>query len=136
MVGGRPWPGCQASGAKLQEVACIAKPDTFLAWYRRLVAQDLRLNRRLSISSNPWFHFSLSAVSRASREAVISRGSRSLLQTILDRIDSCDLLFHQLEDRRPEVSRDASVALRSHQPVLQEDMAEASRAKRWMELRG
>jgi hypothetical protein len=45
-----------------------------------------------------------------------------------NRIDSCDLLFHQLEDRRPEVSRDAPVTLRSCQPILQEDMAEASRA--------
>ena len=26
----------------LREVACVAKPDTILAWYRRLIAQKFR----------------------------------------------------------------------------------------------
>ena len=26
-------------GSALREVACVAKPDTILAWYRRLIAQ-------------------------------------------------------------------------------------------------
>jgi putative transposase len=29
----------------LREIACIAKPDTILAWYRHLVAQNLMARR-------------------------------------------------------------------------------------------
>jgi hypothetical protein len=31
--------GKRLGGKALREVACVAKPDTILAWYRRLVAQ-------------------------------------------------------------------------------------------------
>ena len=36
----------------LREVACVAKPDTILAWYRRLVAQS-SMARSTSVSGTP-----------------------------------------------------------------------------------
>src|SRR5882757_9467992 len=32
--------GKRLGGAALQQVACVAKPDTILAWYRRLIARN------------------------------------------------------------------------------------------------
>src|SRR5882672_245177 len=34
----------------LEQVACVAKPDTILAWYRRLVAQKFDGSRQRSIT--------------------------------------------------------------------------------------
>ena len=35
--------GKRLGRSALQQVACVAKPDTILAWYRRLIAQIRRL---------------------------------------------------------------------------------------------
>src|SRR5262252_10452062 len=37
----------------LQQVACVAKPDTILAWYRRLVAQKFDGSRHRSYPGRP-----------------------------------------------------------------------------------
>src|SRR4051812_23277089 len=37
----------------LQQVACVAKPDTILAWYRRLVAQKFDGSRQRSYPGRP-----------------------------------------------------------------------------------
>src|SRR5207247_2953294 len=45
---------CQASGRKaLQETACIAKPDTILAWYRKLVAQKFDGSKKRGLAGRP-----------------------------------------------------------------------------------
>jgi len=41
--------GCKA----LREVACVAKPDTILAWYRRLVAQKFGRLQTPAVSRSP-----------------------------------------------------------------------------------
>jgi hypothetical protein len=37
----------------LQEIACIAKPDTILAWYRKLVAQKFDGSKKRGLPSRP-----------------------------------------------------------------------------------
>ena len=37
----------------LREVACVAKPDTILAWYRRLVAEEVRWFQTPTVSRPP-----------------------------------------------------------------------------------
>ena len=37
----------------LEQVACVAKPDTILAWYRRLVAQKFDGSRQRSYPGRP-----------------------------------------------------------------------------------
>src|SRR6267378_4413164 len=37
----------------LQEIACIAKPDTILAWYRKLVAQKFDGSKKRGLSGRP-----------------------------------------------------------------------------------
>ena len=37
----------------LQEVACIAKPDTILAWYRKLVAQKFDGSKKRGLAGRP-----------------------------------------------------------------------------------
>src|SRR5260370_6306475 len=37
----------------LQEVACIAKPDTILAWYRKLVAQKFDGSKKRRLAGRP-----------------------------------------------------------------------------------
>jgi hypothetical protein len=37
----------------LQEIACIAKPDTILAWYRKLVAQKFDGSKKRGLASRP-----------------------------------------------------------------------------------
>jgi putative transposase len=38
-----PWPIAKRLGRKaLKDIACVARPDTILAWYRRLVAAEVR----------------------------------------------------------------------------------------------
>ena len=40
----------------LRDVACVAKPDTILAWYRRLVAQKFDGSKTGSIQAALLFH--------------------------------------------------------------------------------
>jgi hypothetical protein len=40
----------------LREVACVAKPDTILAWYRRLIAQKFDGSNTGSIQADLQFH--------------------------------------------------------------------------------
>src|ERR1017187_2552511 len=40
----------------LHEVACVAKPDTILPWYRRLVAEKFGGSNTGSIQAAPWFN--------------------------------------------------------------------------------
>src|SRR6266404_3089207 len=37
----------------LQEIACIAKPDTILAWYRKLVAQEFDGSKKRGLAGRP-----------------------------------------------------------------------------------
>ena len=37
----------------LQEIACIAKPDTILAWYRKLVAQKFDGSKKRGLAGRP-----------------------------------------------------------------------------------
>src|ERR1700681_3238174 len=37
----------------LREIACIAKPDTILAWYRRLVAQKFDGSKKRGVAGRP-----------------------------------------------------------------------------------
>ena len=37
----------------LQEIACIAKPDTILGWYRKLVAQEIRRLEETRVGRSP-----------------------------------------------------------------------------------
>src|SRR6266850_2373294 len=45
--------GKRLSRKALEQVACVAKPDTILAWYRRLVAQKFDGSRLRSFPSRP-----------------------------------------------------------------------------------
>jgi Asp-tRNA(Asn)/Glu-tRNA(Gln) amidotransferase A subunit family amidase len=51
----RPWPGiAKRLGRKaLQDIACIAKPDTILAWYRKLVAQKFDGSKKRGLAGRP-----------------------------------------------------------------------------------
>jgi len=37
----------------LQEIACIAQPDTILAWYRKLVAQKFDGSKKRGLAGRP-----------------------------------------------------------------------------------
>jgi putative transposase len=56
--------------AALQQVACVAKPDTILAWYRRLIARKLDVSKlrtspgRKSATRKEWPKSSSSALAR------------------------------------------------------------------------
>ena len=53
----------------LEQVACVAKPDTILAWYRRLVAQKFDGSRQLSYPGRPAIqHKIVELVVRMARE--------------------------------------------------------------------
>ena len=43
----------------LERVACVAKPDTILAWYRRLIAQKFDGSKQRSYPGRPQSHVKL-----------------------------------------------------------------------------
>src|ERR1044072_1723726 len=45
--------GKRLGRAALAEVACVAKPDTILAWYRRLIARKFDGSKRRSFLGRP-----------------------------------------------------------------------------------
>ena len=72
----------------------------------------------------PSFHFSLSAISRARREARDVPRVEIAVADDLDPIDPVDLLADQLEDRGAEVAGDPAVFAGVLQPVLEEHVGQ------------
>jgi hypothetical protein len=64
----------------LQKVAGIAKPDTLLAWYRRLIAHKFDGSKhRRSVSSDMWTIDSMSRASRRPSQVLLSEGRMNFL---------------------------------------------------------
>jgi hypothetical protein len=61
--------GKRLGGKTLREVACVAKPDTILAWYRRVVAQKFDGSKHRQYPGQPTVEPELQAlVVRMARE--------------------------------------------------------------------
>jgi hypothetical protein len=89
----------------LREVACIAKPDTILAWYRRLVAQKFDGSKHRQCPGRPTVEQDV--------EALVVRMARENTGWGYDRIaGALANLGHRLSDRRWETFCDATALLR------------------------
>jgi putative transposase len=88
----------------LQQVACVAKPDTILAWYRRLIAQKFDGSKYRRYPGRP-------SAGREVTELVL-RLARENPAWGYDRIaGALDNLGHSISDQTVAISYDASVSL-------------------------
>ena len=69
--------GKRLGRTQLAEVACVAKPDTILAWYRRLIARKFDGSKSRSYPGCPRIDAAIEALDRPPGEGKLRLGVRS-----------------------------------------------------------